>query len=632
MRGGLVAFLVFLAACPGKDPEPVDSDTEPPADIDGDGFTVEEGDCDDARAGVHPGATDEPYDGIDSDCAGDSDNDADGDGADSSDHGGTDCDDANAAVGPTAVEVCDDANLDEDCDGDADDEDTSVTGTTRGGIDGDGDGYAALSGQADTCDHPANGGDCDDAAASVHPGATEVCNSVDDDCDTVVDSPNPTDGTLWYVDADGDGFGIAAGAIVACTQPANTSAVATDCDDDAAAAYPAAPSVACDGLDNDCDATTVESGAGAVIGTTPYATVRAAVLAAVTDDVVRVCEGRHSVNDVVIVSGIELVGIGGRASTILDAEDSGTVLRVLSDDPVVIRGLTLTGGAGFDEGSVTNGGAMWIDVNADVTLEDALVTGSTAGDGAGIYVGEDSTVRLVRTLVVDNHGNDGSTPVPFGGGVFMDDRSTLELEESEIADNTSGVGAGIAMEADTTILGDHASAVRTNESDLAGAGISAERGGSSISGIEVVGNSTGNASAGIRGTDLTLTDVLVQGNDAGLSGGGFSGSGDLVFTRVTFDANYAGIDAGAIDVYFDGSTLTLDACAITGNTATFFAAAAGGVKIAGGTLVSTQTDWGTALNDNPPGDLAFTEDDFVCNYVGLQTFTYNDGSNVRICP
>jgi hypothetical protein len=45
-------------------------------------------------------------------------------------------------------------------------------------IDNDGDGYGA------GC---ANGPDCDDANAAVHPGASEVCNGLDDNCDGVKD-------------------------------------------------------------------------------------------------------------------------------------------------------------------------------------------------------------------------------------------------------------------------------------------------------------------------------------------------------------------------------------------------------------------------------------------------------------
>ncbi len=80
--------------------------------------------------------------------------------------------------------------------------------------DQDGDGYGIW------------GGDCDDTDPAVHPGAAEVCNGVDDDCDGVVDGD----------DADGDG-------LIECDG---------DCDDTNASVYPGAPEL-CDGLDNDCD-------------------------------------------------------------------------------------------------------------------------------------------------------------------------------------------------------------------------------------------------------------------------------------------------------------------------------------------------------------------------------------------
>jgi hypothetical protein len=86
-----------------------------PPDDDGDGYTVLE-DCDDTDATVYPGATDAWYDGVDSDCAGDSDYDADGDGFDHDGYGGTDCDDTSARVRPTALDVPDDG-VDGDCDG-----------------------------------------------------------------------------------------------------------------------------------------------------------------------------------------------------------------------------------------------------------------------------------------------------------------------------------------------------------------------------------------------------------------------------------------------------------------------------------------------------------------------------------
>ncbi len=84
--------------------------------------------------------------------------------------------------------------------------------------DSDGDGFASA-----VC----GGADCDDGSPAVFPGATEVCNGVDDDCDPLTDET---------VDGDGDGFTRCDG----------------DCDDTRAAAFPNATET-CDGTDEDCD-------------------------------------------------------------------------------------------------------------------------------------------------------------------------------------------------------------------------------------------------------------------------------------------------------------------------------------------------------------------------------------------
>jgi len=221
-----------------------------------------------------------------------------------------DCDDTRAWVNPAAQELCDAANIDEDCDGLADDQDPSATGQTSWYADADADGFGA--GPAvSACDAPSGShvalpGDCDDASAAAYPGAPELCATLgtDNDCDG--DTSDATDPVTWYADADGDGYGDAALMQVSCTQPtgyvamagdqcpelgtliapityfvdadgdsfgsATTAAFcadepppghssnAGDCDDTSAATYPGAPELCATlGTDNDCDGDTSDA-------------------------------------------------------------------------------------------------------------------------------------------------------------------------------------------------------------------------------------------------------------------------------------------------------------------------------------------------------------------------------------
>ncbi len=92
--------------------------------------------------------------------------------------------------------------------------------------------------------------DCDDGDAAVHPGATETCDGVDEDCDGTVD--DVTTGNTYYADSDGDTYGDAASTILGCSVPAGYTTDATDCDDADATSFPGGTEV-CDAADNNCD-------------------------------------------------------------------------------------------------------------------------------------------------------------------------------------------------------------------------------------------------------------------------------------------------------------------------------------------------------------------------------------------
>lgn len=225
----------------------------PSTDLDGDGYTVGEGDCDDADKTIHPDAVDVPYDGIDQDCLEGDLVDVDGDG-----YNGVkvlpddelDCNDEDENINPAAAEVCD--GVDQDCDELIDDGVLVI-----GYQDLDKDGYGSSVSSA-TCTLPTGyvtkSGDCNDNDQAINPGAAEVCDSKDNDCDTLADDADPSlkNPNTWYRDADGDTYGDKNNSKSYCLQPSGYVANSTDCNDTDNKINPAASEV-CDSKDNDCD-------------------------------------------------------------------------------------------------------------------------------------------------------------------------------------------------------------------------------------------------------------------------------------------------------------------------------------------------------------------------------------------
>ena len=370
------------------------------SDLDGDGYGASPtdegcdapggavalpGDCDDNNNTRSPAAT-ERCDGVDQDCDDEIDEDADdastwytdadGDGhgdpdteyiACESDGGvglGDDCDDQDAGAAPGLDELCD--GWDNDCDGDIDEDDAADAALWYADVDGDGYGDAADALLACATEgRVADATDCDDTDAGVHPAGTETCDSVDQDCDGIIDE-DAVDALLWYADTDADNYGAGAAGTRSCAALAGYLPDAGDCDDTNAEIRPDADE-RCDGADNNCDGLT--DGVDAIDPTIWYLDGDA--------------DGAGDVDNAE-------VGCDAPAGRVADARDcDDTNVSIGPEVPEVCNGLDDDCDGATDEDDATDAVTAYVDGDLDGAGDPATVTVSCTAPDNTVLVGGD---------------------------------------------------------------------------------------------------------------------------------------------------------------------------------------------------------------------------------------------------
>ncbi|MFT4623076.1 MAG: hypothetical protein ACI8PZ_001732 [Myxococcota bacterium] len=242
-----------------------------------------------------------------------------------------DCDDDDDSAYPNNRESCGDG-IDNDCDGEIDEGD--AWDAVQWHVDADGDGHgvpgATLAGCTAPAGYVAPSDDCDDSDSTVFPGAPEICDGLDNDCDDETPADAGAAGAVaWFADRDGDGYGDSDVSETACDAPRGFVDDDSDCDDGNGQAYPGAAEL-CGPVDEDCDPSTGDE--SAVDGRRWYADgdgdgfgdpageVRACALPA--DHVANATDCDDSRDDV-NPDGVELCGVGDEDCDPATTDDDG---------------------------------------------------------------------------------------------------------------------------------------------------------------------------------------------------------------------------------------------------------------------------------------------------------------------
>ncbi|GDX80516.1 hypothetical protein LBMAG42_23270 [Deltaproteobacteria bacterium] len=509
------------------------------------GYAALPGDCDDEDGTVNPGIR-EVCDGRDEDCSGAADDpywwlDADGDafGRDddkllscASDVAGRapaagDCDDANKAINPAADERCDDADVDEDCDGLADDDDTFVVGATPAYLDGDGDGYGTASSALPAACELASGysrsaSDCDDSRSDVSPAATEVCyDGLDQNCDAVNDDDCDADGSL----------------------------VADDCDDANPYVSPLRDEACGDDVDNDCDGEI--AGNCHLFGEVPL------------DDADAVIAGHRDGDS----AGRRIEGVGdtngdGYDDIVVTSDSWGTYAgrSVVLHGPLAgdynwdTAGFAVEGCAAYDNAySLSRGG----DLDGDGREEWAVgafatdVAGGGAYDGAVYLMGDDAASLCDVTPAIAGDGGAYLGQSVAGGADFSGDGvadiAATFLNRGAYNDGEyvffGGLGVFDALVPEGAASIDEATFVIDRPEDAYTFG----------SGLELIGDLDGDGASELLVTDYGASVVTPNDGAAYVFLGGQTGTVSaadahaVVYGDSSFGNVYAGFRAGDLD-------------------------------------------------------------------------------------
>ena len=307
-----------------------------------------------------------------------------------------------------------------------------------------------------------------------------------------------------------------------------------------------------------------------------------------------------------------------------EATDAGGGLTT-SIGNTIVNSTTITNNFTSSGSASGWGGGVYVS-NTDLSITGSTLDTNSADYGAGIFVYGDLNVTP-KTVALDQSSASNNSATATGGGAYVTGAITFDLVTADISSNIATNAAGFFLELGAEVTAT-SSTVNNNSASVGGGAILSDSAISSSSGLTFDGNSATSYAGGLYLIDassasgvtvsnnssvfaggiamkngnseiISLSNSVVSSNVATQFGGGIYAESGLSISSVTFDGNTAGTFGGGISVN-SADSMRITGCTLTNNTS---GTAGGGAELVMGTLTAINTNWGSGVNDNRPDDI-----------------------------